>query len=176
MPFIYMLVNPGMPELVKFIYTNVSISELLYELDKRTLCIFEPPYQYTVACYIEVLDETSSSRLFISMNKCNFIRLRDNFYNIGNKLDTVINLFKQLSQYEQLILDEIHKKSSDIPYKKLTLYIDNIYTKREIYVDESDISHTNEHQPRKPIEYTTNHIKHNSMLNTLSNTLSNKLV
>jgi hypothetical protein len=110
------------------------------------------------------------------MNKCNFIRLRDNFYNIGNKLDTVINLFKQLSQYEQLILDEIHKKSSDIPYKKLTLYIDNVYTKREIYVDESDISHTNEHQPRKPIEYTTNHIKHNSMLNTLSNTLSNKLV
>ena len=145
MPFIYALVNPGMPELVKFIYSNTAVGELMYELDKREPCIFESPYQFTVACYFEVLDNTSSTRLYVAMNKCKFERLRDNFYNIKCRMGDVVNLFKQLSQYEQLILDEIHKKSSNISYKKLSLFIDNAYGAHAI----ENIISSDEHAPRK---------------------------
>ena len=156
MPFIYALINQGMPELVKFLYSNAAVGELLYELDKRAICVFESPYQYTIACYFEVLDESSSTRLYVAMNKCNFERLRDNFYNVKCNINAVVNLFKQLSLYEQLILDEIHKKNNNMPYKKLSLFIDNAFVEREnhesVVMDEiASMISSNEHSPRKTI-------------------------
>ncbi len=142
MPYIYALSNKGMPQLIKFVYDDDAIGVFVSKINLRQISQFESPYKYNVVCSIEVVDLSGWSRLYIALNKCGFESLHNNFYDINGNIQTIIHLFKQLVQYEQLLYEEIIKKNTSIPYKKLSNYIDNIYKHEESF----------EHQPRKHVD------------------------